>query len=131
MKYSHLKLKVLESQFKYVLLENKEKFGNILKQSAEEPIALFSGNGEVSAIVPEELTIDCKDSESGWSCIHIVGDMPFGTVQGLVATIGNSLRKNEMGICVVSTYLTDWFFVRSDKLEKIIQTLTQDGWEFV
>lgn len=129
-KYDHLKLKIVDSEFKYVLLKNKEDLTDLVVKSSDLPIALFSGDGEVSAIVPSNIECDSVKAETEWICLRIIGEMPFGTVQGLIAEISGILANHGMGICVVSTFLTDWFFVKAKNKDRAISDLKTAGWKF-
>lgn len=127
MKYGHLRLEILPQTFKYVLLKDKHSLplGDELG-----PIAMFMGHGEVSAIVPETLTTDATAIESDWACIRVVGEMPFGSVQGLIAKVSAALHADGLGVCIVSTFKSDWFFVRMKYIERARSALSADGWEF-
>ncbi|MBX9765815.1 MAG: ACT domain-containing protein [Bdellovibrionales bacterium] len=128
--YQHLKLTILLGEFKYVLLKNREQLIQLASEEAK-PISLFSSSKEISAIIPAHIQIDVVKSEEDWSCVEIIGEMPFGTVPGLIATISSSLKTESLGLCVVSTFLTDWFFIRTKNLAKAKVILERDGWEFV
>ena len=131
MRFDHLKLKILEGSYKYVLLESSadllEKFGH----STNKPIAILKSPEELSAIIPSEMEIHgITKVEHDWVCMKIVGEMPFGTVQGLIAEVSGLLAANKMGVCVVSTFLTDWFFLRSKNLDSAVTVLANAGWQF-
>ena len=128
--YQHLKLTMLPGEFKFVLLKNREQLVKLASEEAK-PIALFSSSKEISAIVPSHVQVDAAKSEADWSCVQIIGEMPFGTVPGLIATISSCLNSESLGLCVVSTFLTDWFFIRTKNLAKAKAILERDGWEFV
>lgn len=131
MNFNHLKLKVVEGAYEHVLFDEHSKLVEVAqKLESSHPAALFWAADEASAILPVGLAAGTK-TEPGWSCIRIVGNMPFGTVQGLIATISSTLSEEKIGVCVVSTFLTDWFFVRSKLLEKACLALKEKGWEFV
>ena len=131
MKYEHLKLKVLPGEYKYLLLDNRSELSDLLKIEVSVPMALFCSVDEVSAIVPSSIEYAAKKVEPGWICIRIIGEMPFGTVQGLIAEISGILAAKNMGICVVSTFLTDWFFVKAKNAPGAIDALKLAGWNFV
>ena len=131
MKYEHLKLRIIEDEYKYVLLDTQVELEALLKVVPRGPMALFRSVDEISAIVSEQTEVRALKTEGGWICLRIVGEMPFGTVQGLIAEISTALAKNGLGICVVSTFLTDWFFVKSKNREIALEVLTEIGWAFV
>jgi hypothetical protein len=131
MKYDHLKLKILDGEFKYLLLDKQADLETLLKNVPHGPMALFRTVDEISAIIPSEIESPAKKTEPGWICLRIIGEMPFGTVQGLIAEISGLLAGGNMGICVVSTFLTDWFFVKSKNSAAAIEELKKAGWKFV
>lgn len=52
------------------------------------PIAIFSSPDELSLIAPVNfLFSEAEKIQAQWKCFKIEGDMPFGTVQGLIAKI--------------------------------------------
>ena len=130
MKYEHLKLKVLPGEYKYLLLDNRAELSELLKIDSSVPMAMFCSTDEVSAIVPSSIESSAKKTEPGWICLRIIGEMPFGTVQGLIAEISGILAEKQMGICVVSTFLTDWFFVKAKNATSAIDALKLAGWNF-
>jgi len=131
-KYAHLKLKLLKQDYQYSLFDNNvDKVSIFTKvQSSKLPVAVFISEGEFSLMAPTEwaLNVNVEKVEAGWSCFHIVGDMPFGTVQGLIANISAALFKDKIGVCIVSTFKSDWFFIRKVYLEQSINILTKGGW---
>ena len=129
--YDHLKLKILDGTFKYVLLENKSQLAECTEKSGDGPLALFLSPDEVSAIVPSHVEVTSKKTEDDWSCMRIIGEMPFGTVQGLIATVSGAMKKKGLGLCVISTFETDWFFVKSKNLDSVKNCLSSEDWEFV
>jgi len=136
-KFAHLKLRVVGAEYKYVLFDDQAKFLQAVKTISEQvtdlPYSIFFTQDERSAIIPSELSVDSvKDKDvKEWSCFHIVGEMPFGTVEGLIAMISNTLRDASIGICAVSSYKTDLFFVKVKNLENAKKALAEKGWEFV
>lgn len=134
-RFKHLKLKVLPKDYKYVLFENEDNFwaaAKGLKSLPKDELSfLFRCADESSMIVPGDYTVFCSKEEPEWKAIRIVGEMPFGTVQGLIASISTLLQKANIGICAISTYLTDVFFIKTKNLETASKALKNEGWEFV
>lgn len=130
MKYSHLKLKVLDEKFKYVLFNNIGEVENLLTQPLNKNyISIFLSKDEISAILPSDMQTDIvKKTEDDWSCLKIVGEMPFGSVQGLISHISSLLAPNNIGVCIVSTFLTDLFFIRNKYLDSTVSILRKNGW---
>ena len=130
-KYEHLKLKIVGSEFKYVLLKSKNDLALLATNASDLPMALFSGHDETSAIIPSCVECISSKTEDGWSCFRIIGEMPFGTVQGLISEISGVLAQNDVGVCVISTFLTYWFFVKTKNKDAAISKLKNAGWKFV
>lgn len=130
--YDHLKLRTLKEDYKYVLFENKDFASSALREliSLDMDFFFFSFQGEVSLICRTDIALDAKSEMKGWTGIRIVGEMPFGSVQGLISNISNSLMEESVGVCIVSTYLTDVFFIREKYLTKATSVLSDKGWKF-
>ncbi len=131
-KFKHLKLKILKQEYQYTLLKNETDKNSILAlvKSIKAPVGIFLSESEFSLIAPRNIVFEnlTEKTEAGWSCLQVVGEMPFGTVKGLIASISNSLFSAGIGICVVSTFKSDWFFVSSKNLEQAAKILAKDGW---
>src|ERR1700681_2243079 len=120
-KFKHLKLKLLSHEFKYVLFETSNAFWKAVEDYRKNPIEpyfLFHTQDDHSLLVPVNSNVAGSKEEREWKAFRIVGEMPFGTVSGLIATITEVLRKDEIGVCVISTFFTDFFFVKEKNLEK-------------
>ena len=136
-KYAHLKLRFIDAEYKYVLFDDQRMFLDAVRTISEEtldlPYSIFFTKDEKSAIVPTSLEVNSlkeKDVKD-WVCFHIVGEMPFGTVEGLIATISGTLKSSQVGICAVSSYKTDLFFIKKKNVELAKSALQKEGWEFV
>jgi hypothetical protein len=131
-KYAHLKIKILKEDYQYSLLKSNEDLlqVNSFFKSIKEPVAIFLSDEELSLMAPTHLSqnLNTEKAEPGWLCFRIVGPMPFGTVQGLISNISNVLFREQIGVCIVSTFKSDWFFIRSKYQEKAVVLLTNEGW---
>lgn len=75
-----------------------------------------------SAYVPNNATA----SESGWKALKISGILDFGMI-GIISNIANALTEAGISIFVVSTYNTDYVFVKIENFKKAIQVLMHNG----
>ncbi len=134
-RFKHLKLRVLLGTYKYVHFADSaslwKAFETIKSTGKSDPLFLFHAGDDKSLVVPEEAPVSGIQEQAGWKAIRVIGDMPFGTVHGLLATISDCLKTNNIGVCVISTYLTDFFLVLEKDFEKAIHALKEEGWEFV
>lgn len=133
-KYAHLKLKKLPTEWSYYMYSNRDDFFKSIAQieTFKANCCTFMMPGEYS-IVTDAIGVQNSNVviQSGWNAFMIEGDMPFGTVQGLIATISNTLKSEGIGVCVISTYLTDLFLVKSKNYNLAKKKLQEAGWDFV
>ena len=84
----------------------------------------------------EELSLVCAtDSvpanalqrEDGWVCFRIEGELDFSLV-GILARISSLLAEQNISIFAVSTYGTDYVFIKEAVREVAIATLRENGY---
>ena len=76
-----------------------------------------------SAYVPPDVVA----SEPGWKGLKISGTLDFGMV-GVIAKITTVLAEVGISVFVVSTYNTDYVFVKAENFEKTTQVLLSNGY---
>ena len=75
-----------------------------------------------TAIVPQN-TVERDD---GWKALRIIGVLDFSLI-GILARISSVLAENRIGIFAVSTFNTDYIFVKESNFEKAIKVLEDAG----
>lgn len=133
-KYSHLKIQLLKEDFKYVLLPSSSSFSKSIESLSSQKFdfCTFSFKGEFSLICPTEALLeDISKNQEGWSAMKIIGEMPFGSVQGLIANISSALFSENVGVCIISTFQTDLFFLKKENIRKAKEALSLAGWEIL
>ena len=92
-----------------------------------------------AAVTDEEISVVCTeeniphnttDVSKGWKGFRIEGILDFSLI-GILAKISTILAENNIGIFVVSTYNTDYVFVKEESFEKAVQALENNGCEIV
>ncbi len=87
----------------------------------------------------EENSLVCETSrvpantterEDGWRALRIAGTLDFSLV-GILAELSAVLARNKIGIFAVSTYNTDYIFVKKDRLDDAVRVLQQTGYTVV
>ena len=87
----------------------------------------------------EEYSLVCKtDSvpnnviccDNGWKAFRIKGELDFFLV-GVLSRISVLMADNCISIFAVSTYNTDYFFIRQKDYSKAIHLLSVNGYEIV
>jgi len=84
----------------------------------------------------EEISLVCESCfvpenpiavETGWKALKITGILDFGMI-GIIAKISDILSHASVSIFVVSTYNTDYIFLKSFNYEKSIALLEKSGY---
>jgi hypothetical protein len=81
---------------------------------------------EISLVCPEEMLPAGVVSERGWCCLKVEGPLDFGQV-GVLASLSTPLGQAKISIFVVSTYLTDYLFVKEQDSAAAVQALVRAG----
>ena len=90
---------------------------------------VFTGSTdeEKSLVCPTELVPqNTVERDDGWKALRIIGMLDFSLV-GILAQISNILAENSIGIFAVSTFNTDYIFVKESNFEKAIKVLEDAG----
>lgn len=69
-------------------------------------------------------------SENGWKALRIDEILDF-SLTGILAHISASLADQDIGIFAVSTYNTDYIFVKKSDFAKALAALTDAGYEII
>ncbi|MEJ2190226.1 MAG: ACT domain-containing protein, partial [Acidobacteriota bacterium] len=81
---------------------------------------------EVSLVSVADAVPEGVRAEKGFRCLAVIGPLAFD-ITGVVAGLSVPLAEAEIPIFVVSTFDTDYLLVRSQYLDRAIQTLTNAG----
>ncbi len=92
--------------------------------------------GELVSITrtKEELSIVCQQShvpadvaaQRQWRCLRVAGQLEFSLV-GVIADLTGILAEAGISVFVMSTYDTDYLWVRDFELSRAIESLEQAG----
>jgi len=118
-----MELQKLEIDFTVCKIENVEQI-----DFAREFVFLSKTNDEISLVcessyVPNNIIA----SEAGWKALKILGVLDFEMI-GIIAKISNILAEAGICIFVVSTYNTDYIFMKDENCERGIQALMSNGY---
>jgi hypothetical protein len=72
-------------------------------------------------VIPQEILY-----EKGWRCLKVQGPIDFSET-GILSSLAQPLASKNVTIFALSTYDTDYLFVREKDLSKTIETLSQKG----
>ena len=90
---------------------------------------VFTGSTdeEKSLVCPTELVPqNTVERDDGWKALRINGMLDFSLI-GILARISGILADNGIGIFAVSTFNTDYIFVKKYNFDKAIKTLEDAG----
>ncbi len=84
---------------------------------------------EISVVCSSSVHLDSERSETGWSCMKVLGPLDF-SLTGILADISSVLAKAEISIFAISTFDTDYILVKSEKLQAAKKALQQAEYTF-
>ena len=84
---------------------------------------------ENSLVCPTECApCNTIEREDGWMAFRIQGILDFSLI-GILSGISKILADNGIGIFAVSTFNTDYIFVKEENFQKALDLLTDSGHE--
>ncbi len=81
---------------------------------------------EISIVAPATMDLGRGDRQEGWSCLSIEGPLAFDLV-GIIAGVAGTLAAAKISIFAVSTYDTDYFFVKENDVDSAVGALEAAG----
>ncbi|HVT02246.1 MAG TPA: ACT domain-containing protein [Thermoanaerobaculia bacterium] len=112
-----------------------ERFA-VAKLDSDQDLPPWAGQGTFSSITrtEDEISIVCREdlvpddilAERAWRCLRVEGPIPF-FVTGVAASFATPLAAAGISIFIVSTYDTDYLFVKEGVLETAIEVLEEEG----
>jgi len=122
-----LKLSILEDLF---TVHRFPPDHEIPKQIYENQFCSISKTAdELSIVCSSSLLLGSDISETGWSCIKVLGPLDF-SLTGILADISVVLAKAEVSIFAISTFDTDYVLVKSETLPVAKEALQKAGYAF-
>jgi hypothetical protein len=95
---------------------------------AGEFVSLTMSGGEVSLVCEAAAAPPGGIAETGWRGLRVAGVLDFALI-GILAGLTDTLAKAGVSVFAVSTYDTDYLFVRARSLDAAIQALKAAGHE--
>ncbi|GFD89170.1 ACT domain-containing protein [Alteromonas sp. McT4-15] len=82
---------------------------------------------ELSIVVPNTVEVSSLDCDEGWRALELLGPLHLSLI-GIMAQIGQVLAAAKVSIFVVSTFDTDFFLVKDNKLNDAVTALKKAGY---
>ena len=95
----------------------------------QEFISLTISADETSLVCAQKHVPPGCIAQKGFAAMRIKGVLDF-SLTGVLAGISGILAKEEISIFAISTYDTDYIFVKQEELEKSIKALEENGYDF-
>lgn len=92
---------------------------------------VFTGatDGENSLVCPtEKVPPVTLERDDGWRAFRLSGILDFSLI-GIMSKIASILAENGISIFAVSTYNTDYVFVKEECFDKALTALSAGGYE--
>lgn len=84
---------------------------------------------ELSIVCDSSILLNSEETETGWSCIKVLGPLDF-SLTGILADISAVLAKAEISIFALSTFDTDYILVKSEQILFAKDALLTSGYTF-
>lgn len=75
----------------------------------------------------EDAPTDTTERDDGWKGFRIEGVLDFSLI-GILSKISSILAENKIGIFAVSTFNTDYIFVKSENFDRAMSALKKKGY---
>lgn len=80
----------------------------------------------LSDSLPENVMVQ----EAGWKAFYIAGQLEFSMV-GILSAIAALLAEASISVCALSTFDTDYFFIKETEFRTALKLLKEAGYEIV
>ncbi len=77
--------------------------------------------------ITEHVPGNTIEREDGWRAFRIAGTLDFALV-GILSKIAGLLAEHKISIFAVSTYNTDYVFLKEDKFNEALAVLEENGY---
>lgn len=104
----------------YSLVNIESEYCFIEKTDAEKSLVCITN----------EVPLNIIKRDDGWKAFCIQGILDFSLI-GILSKIATILADNDISIFAVSTYNTDYVFVKSKNYQRGLEILKSDGYEIV
>jgi len=81
---------------------------------------------ELSIVCRQELVPQAVEAVRGWKSLKVEGRLDFAAV-GILSSLTSSLAQVGISIFAISTYDTDYLFVKKDNLDRAVAALRKAG----
>lgn len=123
-----LKMKLLKGSFGICRLDSNSSIPNWIDY--EKFLSITKTDDELSIVCSEDGIPNNIKCEKNWNVIKVEGPLDFSLI-GILSSISTILSKENISIFAISTYDTDYILVKNKDLQKSIDALSKQGYEFI
>lgn len=118
-------LKIIDTDFSIC------KITDLSSVDLNEPFIFIAKTDEELSLVcdTEHIPKSVVTRNDGWKAIRIEGILDFSLI-GILAKITTILADHHIGVFVVSTFNTDYIFVKENDLENAVAVLQDESYQF-
>ena len=119
-------LEELKGNFSVCKVEDYAKTGS-------DTVYCFTGKTEEEnslVCLTQDVPSNCTEREDGWIAFRITGILDFSLI-GILSGISVCLADEKIGIFCISTYNTDYIFIKQENRRKAIDALTAAGYKII
>lgn len=121
-------LAVLPQQF---TIHSLSAEASIPPQVTSAPLYFIGKTEEaLSIVLPEDIELHAEDYDPHWRALELIGPLDLSMV-GIMAQIGAVLAAAKVSIFVLSTFDTDFFLVKDNKLADAMQALSKADYKII
>lgn len=119
-----MKLKIIDAQFSVC------KVADYSSVDPEAPYMFIGRTDEERSLVCETARVpgNVVERDDGWRGFRIEGVLDFSLI-GILSKIATVLAEARIGIFVVSTFNTDYVFVKSENFDRALDVLSATGYD--
>ncbi len=77
-----------------------------------------------------DVPINVTQREDGWKAFRVQGNLNFSLI-GILSKISNILANNKISIFAISTFNTDYVFVKENNFQKALDILSENGYNVI
>ena len=118
-------------QLRMVALEpdfSVRKVADYSRLDLGQPFVFTGSTDEEKSLVCPTASVpqNTVERDDGWKALRIIGILDFSLI-GILARISSVLAENRIGIFAVSTFNTDYIFVKKNDFDKSVKVLEDAG----
>ena len=80
--------------------------------------------------ISEKVPANVVEQEDGWRAFRIQGVLDFSLI-GILSKITSILAEHSIGVFAISTYNTDYIFVKEENFNRAVELMSNSGYSIV